>query len=90
MFPDANVKIYLDASPEERAQRRLKQNIEKGIDISYEEILKNIMFRDKNDSSSPIGTLKKAEDAIYIDSTNMNIDEVVSEVINIIKEKTDI
>ena len=48
------------------------------------------MFRDKNDSSSPIGTLKKAEDAIYIDSTNMNIDEVVSEVINIIKEKTDI
>ena len=90
VFPDANVKIYLDASPEERAQRRLKQNIEKGIDISYEEILKNIMFRDKNDSSSPIGTLKKAEDAIYIDSTNMNIDEVVSEVINIIKEKTDI
>ena len=90
VFPDANVKIYLDASPEERAQRRLKQNIEKGIDISYEEILKNIMFRDKNDSSSPIGTLKKAEDAIYIDSTNMNIDEVLSEVINIIKEKTDI
>lgn len=87
VFPNADVKIYLDATPEERAKRRFKQSMEKGIDITYEEILKNIMFRDKNDSTSPIGTLKQAEDSIYIDSTNMTIEEVVEEVIRIIKEK---
>lgn len=87
VFPNANVKIYLDATPEERAKRRFKQNIEKGINIPYEEILENIMFRDKNDSTSPVGTLKKADDAVYIDSTNMSIEEVVDEVIRLIKEK---
>ena len=89
VFPNANVKIYLDADPEERAKRRLKQNLEKGINIPYEEILENIMFRDKNDSTSPVGTLKKADDAVYIDSTNMSIEEVVDEVIRLIKEKTE-
>ena len=87
VFPNANVKIYLDATPEERAKRRFKQNIEKRINIPYEEILENIMFRDKNDSTSPVGTLKKADDAVYIDSTNMSIEEVVDEVIRLIKEK---
>lgn len=87
VFPNANVKIYLDATPEERAKRRFKQNIEKGINIPYEEILENIMFRDKNDSTSPVGTLKIADDAVYIDSTNMSIEEVVDEVIRLIKEK---
>ena len=87
VFPNADVKIYLDATPEERANRRLKQSIEKGIDITYEEILANIMFRDKNDSTSSVGTLKQADDAIYLDSTNLTIEEVVDKVIEIIKEK---
>lgn len=87
VFPNADVKIYLDATPEERANRRLKQSIEKGIDITYKEILANIMFRDKNDSTSSVGTLKQADDAIYLDSTNLTVEEVVDKVIEIIKEK---
>lgn len=87
VFPNANVKIYLDASPEERANRRLKQNQEKGIKSSYEEIIRNIKFRDNNDKTSDVAPLKQAEDAIYIDSTNMKIEDVVDKVIEIIKEK---
>ena len=87
VFPNADVKIYLDASPDERAKRRLKQNEEKGIKTSYEEVLKNIMDRDMQDSTREISPLKQAEDAIYVDSTNMAIEEVVDEIIKIIKEK---
>lgn len=87
VFPNADIKIYLDASAEERAKRRFKQNKEKGIEISYEEILENIKFRDNNDKTSIVAPLKQAEDAIYVDSTNMTIDEVVDEIVNIIKEK---
>lgn len=87
VFPNADVKIYLDASPEERAKRRVRQNQEKGIDTSYEEVLKNIIDRDKRDSTREVAPLKKAEDAIYLDSTNMTIEEVVSEIVRIVKEK---
>lgn len=87
VFPNADVKIYLDASPEERAKRRVRQNQEKGIDTSYEEVLKNIIDRDKRDSTREVAPLKKAEDAIYVDSTNMTIEEVVSEIVRIVKEK---
>ena len=87
VFPNAEVKIYLDATPEERAKRRYKQNQLLGIDMPYEEILENIKIRDKNDMEKEIGALKKAEDAIYIDSTNMTIEEVVNKVIETIKEK---
>ena len=87
VFPNAEVKIYLDATPEERAKRRYKQNQILGIDMPYEEILENIKIRDKNDMEKEIGALKKAEDAIYIDSTNMTIEEVVNKVIETIKEK---
>lgn len=87
VFPDANVKIYLDATAEERAKRRVKQNIEKGIECSYEEVLENIKNRDKIDSTRKIAPLKRAEDAIYIDSSNMAIDEVVNRIIGIINKK---
>jgi len=89
VFPNADVKIYLDATPEERANRRLKQNKEKGIEIPYEEILENIIFRDNNDKTSSVAPLKQADDAIYIDSSNMTIEEVVNRVIKIIEEKED-
>lgn len=85
VFPNANVKIYLDATPEERARRRLKQNQEKGIDISYEQILKNIIFRDNNDKTSTVAPLKQAKDAVYIDSSHMSIEEVKNAIIDIIK-----
>ena len=88
VFPNADVKIYLDASAEERANRRLKQNLENGIDnISYEDILENIKFRDNNDKASSIAPLKQAEDAIYIDSSNLSIEEVVQKIVDIIEQK---
>ena len=85
VFPNADVKIYLDATAEERARRRVLQNQEKGIEASYEEVLEKIKERDKRDSTREIANIKKAEDAIYVDSTNLNIDQVVEEIINIIK-----
>lgn len=90
VFPDANIKIYLDASPEERAKRRVKQNQEKGIISSYEEVLKNIMDRDERDSNREVAPLKQAEDAIYIDSTNMTIEEVVEKIVELIKKKKEL
>lgn len=87
IFPNADVKVYLDASPEERARRRVKQNEEKGMITSYEETLKNIMDRDKRDITREVAPLKQAEDAIYIDSSNMTIEEVVKTIVQIIQQK---
>ena len=87
VFPNANLKIYLDATPEERAKRRYLQNKENGIEIPFEEILENVKQRDYIDSTREIAPLKKAEDAIYIDSSNMSIDEVVNEIKQIIIKK---
>ena len=87
VFPNANVKIYLDASPEERAQRRFRQNKENGIDTPYEEILQNVIDRDYRDSHRKLSPLTKAPDAIYVDSTGMTVEEEAEEVIRIIKEK---
>ena len=87
VFPNADVKIYLDATPEERARRRYEQNKEAGITgMTYEEILENVERRDFNDSNREVSPLKKAEDATVVDSTNMTIDEVVQTIIDIIKE----
>ena len=86
VFPNADVKIYLDATPEERANRRMKQNKEKGIEMSYEEVLQNIIARDTNDKTSSVAPLKQAEDAIYLDTTDLSIDEVVEKVLAIIEE----
>lgn len=87
VFPNADVKIYLDASAEERANRRMKQNEEKGIEMSYEEILENIKFRDNNDKTSSVAPLKQAEDAVYVDTTSLTIDEVVDKIEKIILSK---
>lgn len=86
VFPNANVKIYLDASPEERTRRRLKQEQEKGIKSSYQEVLDNILDRDKRDMNRKIAPLKKAEDAIYVDSSNITIEEVVNKIVEIIQK----
>ncbi len=90
VFPNADLKIYLDASEEIRAKRRYKENIEKGINISYDEVLENIRLRDYNDKHKEVGALKQAEDAIYIDSSNMTIDEVVEKIKKLIKKFLDI
>ena len=87
VFPNADVKIYLDAQETERAKRRYKEIQENGIDMTYEEVLKNIQIRDKNDREKEIGALKIAEDAIYVDTTNLCIEEVKEKVKQIILEK---
>ncbi len=84
VFPNANYKFYLDASVEERAKRRYKQNQEKGIDMTFDEIIKSIKERDYNDFNKPVGKLVRTDDQIYIDSSNMTIEEVVDKIINII------
>lgn len=87
VFPNADVKIYLDADLEVRAKRRFEQNKEKNIKMSYEEILENIAKRDENDKNKPIGSLKIAEDAIVIDNTNMEMEEMKEKIKKIILEK---
>lgn len=77
VFPNANYKFYLDATKEERANRRYKENLEKGINSTYEEVLENIEKRDYNDMHKKVGSLMRTEDQIYIDSTNLTIEEVV-------------
>ena len=85
VFPNADLKIYLDASEEIRAQRRYKENQEKGIDMTYEEVLENVRMRDYNDMHKKFGALKRADDAIVVDSSNLTIDEVVEKIKDIIK-----
>ena len=87
VFPKADVKIYLDATAEERAKRRYKQNQEKGIEMSYEEVVENIQKRDKADKEREIGALTIAPDAVVIDTTNLSIRQVKQKVKAIIKKK---
>ena len=87
VFPNADVKIYLDASVDERVKRRLKQNVEKGIESTEEEVRKNIEYRDNNDKAATIAPLRQAEDAIYVDTTELSIKEVEDKLYKLIKSK---
>lgn len=82
VFPNADLKIYLDASVEVRANRRFKEYKEKGINMTYEEVIENIKTRDYNDINKKVGALKKADDAIIIDSSELSIEEVTNKIIN--------
>ncbi len=81
IFPDAKYKFYLDASDEVRAKRRFEELREKGENVDFDTILKEIKERDKNDSSRDIAPLKKAEDAFYIDTSNKSLEQVVDEIL---------
>lgn len=89
VFPKANIKIFLDASLEERAMRRYKQNQETGIDkeLSYDEVYESIKNRDYNDRNKPIGALKQAEDAILVDTTGMSLEDNTRRVEKLVKER---
>ncbi|WP_427171729.1 (d)CMP kinase [Fusobacterium nucleatum] len=78
IFPNAQVKIFLIASPEERARRRYNEFVEKKTEITYDEVLKSIKERDHIDSTRDESPFVKAEDAIELDSTNLTIDDVVN------------
>ncbi|MCR5484474.1 MAG: (d)CMP kinase [Clostridiales bacterium] len=88
VLPDAKVKIFLTASPEKRAERRVKELREKGRDDSYEDVLKDIIERDHNDSHRAVAPLKQADDAVLVDTSDIDFEGSVNTVINIIKEKT--
>ena len=83
VFPNANVKIFLVADAKERANRRYKELVKKGENVKIEEIYENILKRDEIDSTRKESPLKKAEDAIEVDPTSKNIEEVKNEILNI-------
>ena len=85
VLPDADLKIYLDASAEERARRRYAEMVERGVEASYEEILASVVRRDRIDSTRAIAPLHPAEDAVIIDTDNKDIEEVFEEVKGLLK-----
>ncbi len=85
VLPNADLKIYLTASVEERARRRAKELQEKGYDVDVEKIKQDITMRDEADMNREISPLKQADDAILLDTTNMNIQEVLQAIINLAK-----
>lgn len=87
VVPDAELKVFLTASCEERAKRRCLENEKAGLQSDYEVILKEIRERDYKDSNREIAPLKQAEDAVLIDTTSMSIDDVVNEIIKLINER---
>jgi cytidylate kinase len=87
VFPDAPLKIYLDASAEERADRRYNQLINKGLGASLQAILEDIKARDARDMNRAVAPLKPAQDAIVLDSTKLTIDEVLAAVMEEVRHK---
>lgn len=89
VFPDAELKIFLTASPEERAQRRYKQLIGKGIDAILPDLLRDLKERDERDRARPISPLRPAEDAVVLDTTGLTIEQVVDRVMNLVTNRLD-
>ncbi len=87
VLPNADVKIFLTATAEERANRRFKELQEKGDSSTYQQVLEDIKQRDYNDTHREIAPLKKAEDAVEVDSTNLSLDEAVEAIYKIAKDK---
>ena len=87
VFPDALVKIYLTARLEERVQRRYKQLIDKGIDATLPLLLRDLKERDAKDTERPISPLKPAKDAVVLDTTDLQVDQVVKLVMSIVRDR---
>ena len=86
VLPDAQVKIFLTASPEIRAERRYKELLEKGMEVNYDDILKDVVERDYNDTHRETAPLKPAEGCIIVDTTDINFEQSVEKIISVIKE----
>lgn len=87
VLPNAQVKIFLTASVEERASRRYKELVEKNIEIDYNSVLEEMEQRDFQDSNRKIAPLKPADDAIIVDTTNKSLPQVISDIKNIVEER---
>lgn len=86
VLPGADVKIFLTASPEARAERRFKELCEKGMDVKYEDVLKDVITRDYNDAHREIAPLKPAENCVTVDTTELDFEQSVKKIISVIKE----
>ena len=86
VLPDAQVKIFLTASPEARAGRRYKELVEKGMDVKYEDILQDVITRDYNDSHRETAPLKPAEGCVMVDTTELDLEQSIEKIISVIKE----
>ncbi len=86
ILPNAQVKIFLTASPEVRAKRRYDEFLQKGVQVKYEDVLADIIVRDKNDSEREIAPLKPAEDSVIADTSNDTLRQAIDKVVNIVKE----
>ena len=87
VLPNAQVKIFLTADPEERAMRRYKELIEKGSNVTFEEVLEDLKVRDYNDSHREIAPLKPAEDSVIVNTTGMSLEESINTIVKTVEEK---
>ncbi len=86
VIPNSKYKFFITANPEERAKRRANENVERGLESDYTKILREVQERDLRDISREHSPLKQAEDAIFIDTTNLSIEEVVEKILKFVKE----
>lgn len=87
VLPNAGLKIFLTAQPEIRAQRRLKELLEKNVGTSYEDVLRDIQYRDKNDSERSAAPLKAAPDAVFLDTTDKDLEECLNMICNLAEDR---
>jgi cytidylate kinase len=87
VFPDADVKFYLDAKSDERVRRRYNEMVERGVKVDFKETQEELIQRDHNDMHRIHSPLKKANDALFIDSTHRSVEEVVEEMVHMVKAK---
>ena len=85
---DAPVKIFLTATPEERARRRYQEMVNKGMDANFDDVLRDLRARDEQDTHRAVDPLRAAEDAVTVDSTHLTFDEVVEAILRIVADKT--
>jgi len=88
VFPDATVKVFVTAAAEERARRRYKQLIAKGISVTMDSLLRDIRERDARDSARAVAPLRPAADAVILDTTDLTIDAAISAVLDLYRERT--
>jgi cytidylate kinase len=87
VFPHADIKFYLDADAGERAERRYDELVKKGVKVSFDETLKEVIERDRNDMNRTLSPLRKAENAVLIDSTHRSAKEVIEEMVRLVEVK---
>ncbi len=87
VLPEATLKVYLTAAPEERARRRCQQLAQKGVDVPLEQVLSELKARDHADMTRAVSPLRQADDAVLIDSTSLTIEQVVDRILALVDEK---